>query len=86
MDNRCVVLRERPVGVPRPEFSALETRPANRPGPGALLGRNLFLSVDPAKRGWVTMLRNIRRRSRSMGSYAPSRSEKSSKVGIQTVA
>lgn len=53
MKNRCVVLRARPVGVPGPEFFAVETRPITQPGAGQFLVRNIFLSVDPAMRGWV---------------------------------
>lgn len=53
MENRCVVLTSRPVGVPGPEAFAVETRPAPRPAAGEFLVRNRFLSVDPAMRGWV---------------------------------
>ncbi len=53
MENRCVILKDRPVGVPGPEFFGIETRPAPRPATGEFVVRNLFLSVDPAMRGWV---------------------------------
>lgn len=52
-ENRCVVLNARPVGVPGPEFFDLETRPVPDLRDGDFLVRNVFLSVDPAMRGWV---------------------------------
>ena len=52
-ENRCVILNARPVVVPGPEFFTIESRPAETPGDGAFLIRNLFVSVDPAMRGWV---------------------------------
>ncbi len=49
--NRQVVLRARPLGIPRVEhFEILET-PAAVPRDGEFLIRNLYLSVDPAMRG-----------------------------------
>lgn len=52
-ENRCVVLNARPVGVPGPEFFDIESRPVPEPADGEFLVRNLYLSVDPAMRGWV---------------------------------
>lgn len=52
-ENKLVVLTARPVGVPGPEFFAVETRPVPAPGDGEFLVRNSYLSVDPAMRGWV---------------------------------
>ena len=52
-ENRCVVLKARPLGVPGPEFFGLETRPVPELHEGEFLLRNSFLSVDPAMRGWV---------------------------------
>lgn len=49
--NRQVVLRRRPEGEPRPsDFEVIET-PRPRPGPGDLLCRTLYLSLDPYMRG-----------------------------------
>ena len=53
LENSCVVLKARPVGVPGPEFFGLETRPVPELREGEFLVRNAFLSVDPAMRGWV---------------------------------
>lgn len=52
-ENRCVVLNARPVGVPGPEYFDIASRPVPVPADGEFLVRNLFLSVDPAMRGWV---------------------------------
>ncbi len=52
-ENRCVLLNARPVGVPGPKFFELVDRPAGEPGEGEFLVKNLFVSVDPAMRGWV---------------------------------
>ena len=52
-ENRCVVLNARPVGVPGPEFFDVVSRAVPEPGDGEFLVRNLYLSVDPAMRGWV---------------------------------
>ena len=56
--NRQVVLASRPVGVPGADSFAI--REASRPqaGEGAFLVRNLYLSVDPAMRGWVNAAAN----------------------------
>ncbi|MEK9644499.1 MAG: NADP-dependent oxidoreductase [Alphaproteobacteria bacterium] len=53
LQNTCVILNARPVGVPGPEFFDVVDRPAEEPGDGEFLVRNLFVSVDPAMRGWV---------------------------------
>jgi len=51
--NRRVILKARPVGVPGPEFFNIDTAPVPAAGEGEFLVRNVFLSVDPAMRGWV---------------------------------
>jgi len=53
LDNRCVILSARPVGVPGPEFFDIEMRPVPDLRDGEFLVRNRYLSVDPAMRGWV---------------------------------
>lgn len=52
--NRQVVLAERPGrhGVTEDCFR-LEVGAKPRPGPGQLLIRNLYLSCEPAQRGWI---------------------------------
>jgi len=52
-ENRCVLLKARPVGVPGPEFFDVVSRPVAVPQDGEFLVRNAYLSVDPAMRGWV---------------------------------
>jgi NADPH-dependent curcumin reductase CurA len=52
--NRQILLKKRPVGVPSAgDFEAGEG-PAGSPGPGEVLLRNLYLSIDPAIRGWMS--------------------------------
>lgn len=51
--NRQVRLRSRPVGIPQAEHFEIVDAPVPEPGPGEILVRNAFLSVEPAMRGWV---------------------------------
>ena len=52
--NRQILLRKRPVGVPTiGDFEAAEAA-VNLPEVGEVLLRNLYLSVDPAIRGWMS--------------------------------
>ncbi|SDH77424.1 NADP-dependent oxidoreductase [Pseudomonas panipatensis] len=51
--NRQFLLAKRPLGAIDPDtFSYVET-PLGEPGPGQILVRNLYLSLDPAMRGWM---------------------------------
>jgi NADPH-dependent curcumin reductase CurA len=52
--NRRVLLIRRPNGVPQSEDFAIDTVPVPEPGPNQFLIRNIFLSVDPAQRGWAS--------------------------------
>lgn len=52
--NRRVLLARRPTGIPQSEDFSLDTVPVPEPGPGEILVRNLYLSVDPAQRGWAS--------------------------------
>lgn len=56
--NRQVRLKSRPAGIPQAEHFELvsETVPALREG--QILVRNLYLSVEPAMRGWVAAVAN----------------------------
>ena len=56
--NRRIVLVERPAGLPSPQNFARDDQPADEPTDGQFLVRNLFLSVDPAQRGWVNASAN----------------------------
>jgi NADPH-dependent curcumin reductase CurA len=48
---RRIVLASRPVGEPKPSDFRLENFPVPQPGPGELLLRTKFLSLDPYMRG-----------------------------------
>ena len=58
LSQRQIVLAERPDGVPQARHFAMVEVPVVSPGPGQLLVRNLFLSVEPAMRGWVSAVAN----------------------------
>lgn len=51
--NRQFLLAKRPVGpATRDTFNFVETA-VGEPGPGQVLVENLYLSLDPAMRGWM---------------------------------
>jgi NADPH-dependent curcumin reductase len=56
--NRQVLLKSRPIGIPQAEHFEVVESMLPTPGPGQLLVRNHFLSVDPAMRGWVVDVGN----------------------------
>jgi NADPH-dependent curcumin reductase len=56
--NRQVILKSRPAGIPLAEHFEIVQRRVPEPGPGQLLVRNIYLSVDPAMRGWVSAVPN----------------------------
>ena len=49
--NRQVVLAARPTGMAKAADFRLETTPVPEPGPGQVLVRNIWMSVDPYMRG-----------------------------------
>lgn len=52
--NRQILLRKRPVGVPAiGDFEEAEA-PLGVPAAGEVLLKNLYLSIDPAIRGWMS--------------------------------
>jgi NADPH-dependent curcumin reductase CurA len=51
--NRQIILIQRPVGVPQPAHFEMVSRPVPEPQDGEFLVENIFLSVDPAQRGYV---------------------------------
>lgn len=53
-ENRQVLLARRPTGVPQADDFVLATSAVPTPGPGEVLVRNIYLSVDPAQRGWAS--------------------------------
>ena len=56
--NRQVVLASRPEGIPQAAHFRIARSPVPVPGPGQVLVRNLWLSVEPAMRGWVGAVAN----------------------------
>ncbi|MEN8821395.1 MAG: NADP-dependent oxidoreductase [Abyssibacter sp.] len=51
--NRQYLLKSRPVGMVGAEHFEFAESPAPAPGEGELLVRNLYISLDPAMRGWL---------------------------------
>ena len=56
--NRQVLLASRPQGIPQAAHFRIAEAPIPVPGPGQLLVRNAWLSVEPAMRGWVSAVAN----------------------------
>jgi len=56
--NRQVLLDSRPDGIPQASNFRIVATPVPVPGPGQVLVRNLWLSVEPAMRGWVGAVAN----------------------------
>ncbi|MFV0384703.1 NADP-dependent oxidoreductase [Paracoccus sp. (in: a-proteobacteria)] len=59
--NRRVLLSARPAGIPEARHFTLDTAPVPEPGEGEILVRNIYLSVDPAQRGWAADVANYSR-------------------------
>ena len=53
LQNRQFKLTSRPVGMVKRSDFEFVTTPAGDPGPGEALVRVLYLSLDPAMRGWM---------------------------------
>jgi NADPH-dependent curcumin reductase CurA len=53
LENRRFKLAARPVGMVKREDFTFVTEPAGDPGPDEALVRVLYLSLDPAMRGWM---------------------------------
>ncbi len=56
--NRQVLLTSRPSGIAQAEHFAIRSVPVDMPGPGEILVRNHYLSVEPAMRGWIADVGN----------------------------
>ena len=56
--NRQVRLRSRPTSIPQAEHFEIVAQPLPDVAPGQVLVRNMFLSVEPAMRGWVSAVGN----------------------------
>jgi NADPH-dependent curcumin reductase CurA len=53
-NNRQVLLARRPSGVPQAADFELAVDSVPKPNAGEILVRNIYLSVDPAQRGWAS--------------------------------
>lgn len=51
--NRRVLLTSRPIGIPQAGHFSLDEAPLVPVGEGQFRVRNIYLSVDPAQRGWA---------------------------------
>jgi NADPH-dependent curcumin reductase len=51
--NRQIRLAARPVGLPKPSDWSHTEEPVGEPGEGEVLVKVLYLSLDPAMRGWM---------------------------------
>jgi NADPH-dependent curcumin reductase len=58
LQNRQVRLKSRPAGIPEAAHFEIVTVPVADPGEGQILVRNIYLSVEPAMRGWVSAVAN----------------------------
>ncbi len=56
--NRQVRLKSRPSGIPQAEHFEIVEAAMPAPGDGQVLVRNIYLSVEPAMRGWVSAVAN----------------------------
>ena len=56
--NRRIILARRPTGVPSPGDFSRDDGTVALPVDGQFLVRNLYLSIDPAQRGWVNASTN----------------------------
>jgi len=56
--NRQVILKSRPKGRVTADLFELAESPRPSPGPGEMLIRVLYLSIDPAMRGWISEAAN----------------------------
>jgi NADPH-dependent curcumin reductase CurA len=57
--NRQVRLKSRPSGIPQAEHFEIVEAPVPDPSNGQVLVRNIYLSVDPAMRGWLIKLEQL---------------------------
>jgi NADPH-dependent curcumin reductase CurA len=56
--NRQVRLKARPTGIPQAEHFEIVEAPVAEPAEGQVVVRNLYLSVEPAMRGWLSSVGN----------------------------
>lgn len=51
--NRQIMLERKPAGKLTTDCFRMQSSPVNDPGPGEVLCRTLYLSLDPANRAWM---------------------------------
>jgi NADPH-dependent curcumin reductase len=56
--NHQFLLAARPQGLPKPEDWAYTEAPVGEPGDGEVLVQTLYISLDPAMRGWMNDIRS----------------------------
>ena len=56
--NRQVLLKSRPTDIPQQEHFEVVEGPVTEPADNEVLVRNMYLSVEPAMRGWVSSVAN----------------------------
>lgn len=56
--NRQILLKRRPVGMPSADDFEIGEGPVGAPGQSEVLLKNLYLSIDPAIRGWMSEARS----------------------------
>ena len=84
--NRQVRLKSRPTGIPGAEHFKIVEAPAPDIADGQILVRNIYLSVEPAMRGWVNAVANYSEPvaiGAVMRSFAVGRVEASRDPGFQ---
>ena len=54
LSNTQVLLKARPEGLPKDSDFEVVEKPVEEVGEGQVLVRNIYLSLDPAMRGWMT--------------------------------
>src|SRR5499427_4811886 len=58
MVNHQFRLAARPIGLPKRSDWTYTEEPVRDPGPGEVLVKNLYISLDPAMRGWMNESRS----------------------------
>lgn len=84
--NRQVRLKSRPSGIPDAGHFEIVEAPVPAPSDGQVLVRNIYLSVEPAMRGWVSAVANYSEPvslGAVMRSFAVGRVEASHHAGFQ---
>jgi len=52
-ENRRLLLKARPTGIPGPEHFSADSVPVRPPEPGEMLAETVYISIDPAMRSWA---------------------------------